>query len=185
MLTLLRTGYVGGLLLWVLYGILFPTWVGRIYNQDFRNPKTWHAGGHFGLQGGDPFYARAPVWSPPTAESDAIQASVRWPWQRISQHEHVELALASVFARWSVGILVLGFLFCGVTWIRPPERPDALLSIACSVSLSLVIAWLCIFALAAFSMGYAATDPVVIRYLSFGILAGLTHGLAMLWRRRS
>lgn len=71
----------------------------------------------------------------------------------------------------------MGFIFRGVNWIKPSEKPDALLSIAWSVSLSLVIAWLCIFALAAFSMGYAATDPVIVGVLSFGALAGLMYGI--------
>ena len=119
------------------------------------------------------------------AFSSAIHPSVRWPWQPPSQHEHVELALARVFARLSVGILVLGFIFRGVNRISPSEKPDALLSIAWSISLSLVIAWLCIYALAAFTMGYAATDPVVVGVLSFGALTGLTYGLRTHWRRRS
>ena len=180
--------------MWVSYGALFPTWVGRSYNDqqkqssipdDFRRPKTWHSGGVFGLRGASGFHKRAPIWSPPMAHSDAIHPSVRWPWQSPSQHAHVEIALARVFARWSVGIIVLGFIFRGVNWIRPSEKPDALLSIAWSISLSLVIAWLCIFALAAFSMGYAATDPIVVGVLSFGALAGLMYGFGAHWRRHS
>jgi len=177
MIRLQRTIYVCGVLLWMLYGLLFPTWVSSF--------NVWLPPEQGGWQSSRGHYERAPIWRPPMPASDALHPSVRWPWQPISQRDHFELAIAAILARCSAGIIVLGFVFRGLNWIRHSEEPDALLSIAWSLSLSLVIAWLCIIALAAFSMGYAATDPVVIDVLLCGTMAGLIYGLGTHWRRRS
>jgi hypothetical protein len=177
MIRLQRTIYVSGALLWMLYGLLFPTWVSSF--------NVWLPPEQGGWRSSRGRYERAPIWRPPMPASDALHPSVRWPWQPISQRDHFELAIAAILARWSAGIIVLGFVFRGLNWIRHSEEPDALLSIAWSLSLSLIIAWLCIIALAAFSMGYAATDPVVIDVLLCGTMAGLIYGLGTHWRRRS
>jgi hypothetical protein len=181
MVFMLRITYIAGVLIWVLYVALFPTWVGRLYNPEnyFGNPGAWHEGGVFGLQGAPTpgFYGRAPIWSPPAAHGDGIQASIRWPWQPVSQRAHVEIALGRLLARCSAGIILLGILLRVANWINLLGKPDLTDSIAWSLSLALIIAWVTIGVLAVFSMGYAATDPVVTGVLSAGLVAGSAYGL--------
>jgi hypothetical protein len=85
----------------------------------------------------------------------------------------------------SLGVLVLGLLLGVVNWIRRPKEPDLLVSVACAVSLSLVIAWLCIFAITAFTFSYGATDGVIVTVLAAGGLTGLVYGIATFCRHRS
>jgi hypothetical protein len=186
MILLQRTLYCVGLLLWLLCVALHPTWVGRSYSPDDpRNPGIWSEDGVFGLQGADGVRKWAPVWSPPRAHSSVIATSVRWPWQRPNQYHHVELSLSSIASRLSVGLLVLGLILRGANWISRPREPDLLVSVAWSVSLSLVIAWLCIVAIVAFTCGYGATDSVIATILAFGTVAGLIYGIATSWHCRS
>jgi hypothetical protein len=176
-----RTLYFAGVLVWVLYGALYPTWVGNLYNPayPFEDPGAWHSGGVFGLKGAPipGFYGRAPIWSPPVAHSDGIHASVRWPWQPVSQPEHIGIALARLLARCSAGVILLGILLRVANWINPPGKTDLTNSIAWSLSLALIIAWLTIGVLAVFSMGYAATDTVVMGVLSAGSIGGAVYGV--------
>ena len=73
----------------------------------------------------------------------------------------MELAWNWILGQWSVGVVVLGIVLWILHWSRAPKQPELLLSIAWSTALSLIITWLCLFVLAAFSMGYATTDTVV------------------------
>ena len=172
--------YICGFLLWIALGTLFPTWVGRSYSPvDHRNPGKWRKNGLFGLQNSSGYYKRGPLFDPPQAASTFLKATVRWPWQRPRNRYHVELAWAKVFTQWSVGTIGLGFVLWIINRRQPSKQPDLLLSIAWSTSLSLIITWLCILVLAAFSMGYAATDTVVASGLALGVLAGVGFGLRM------
>lgn len=186
MIPIQRSIYLAGIILLAMYQLLFPTWIGRIYDiGDLTSAQTWNCSGYFGLKGAaGSFYKRAPIWRPPTADSDAIHPSVRWPWQAQSTHEHVELALAVIVARWSVGILLLGLIVSILNRISPSEKPEAVLAIAWSISVSLVIAWLSLFVLASISMGYAVTDAITIAVFSISVLAGLAWGLGTHWRKR-
>jgi hypothetical protein len=186
MILLQRTLYCACLVLWVLYVGLCPTWVGRFYSPDDpSNPSTWYGGGVFGLQDGDGARKRSPIWSPPRAHSAVIDPSVRWPWQRPSRRAHVELALGKMVSQLSLGVLVLGVVLRGVNWIRRPRESDVLVSVAWSISLSLVIAWLCIFAIVAFTFSYGATDGVIVTVLALGGLVGFVYGIATFWHRHS
>lgn len=173
-----RRFYVVGVVIWIAYALLFPTWVGKLYTpDDISAPTIWYDGGVFALRGATDFYKLAPIWSPPTAHSDRIQCSVRWPWQPAHQRACVEIAVARVVARWSVGLLALGLFVRAVSWGNPSLRSDPILSIASHISLSLVIAWVLLIAIAVLTMFYGTTDLVVIGLLSFGLLAGLMRGL--------
>ncbi|MEE3367745.1 MAG: hypothetical protein VX346_00235 [Planctomycetota bacterium] len=173
-----RRIYVCGFLLWIASGTLFPTWLGRSYSHvNHRNPGKWRNNGLFRLQNSSGYYKRGPLFDPPQAASTSLKATVRWPWQRPRNSHHVELAWAKVISQWSVGTIALGVVLWIINRRQPSKQPDLLLSIAWSTSLSLIIAWLCIFVLAAFSMGYAATDTVVASGLALGVVAGVGFGL--------
>ena len=173
-----RRLYIVGVLLWMSFGLLFPVWVGRSYSGGGQPRRS----GSFALQGGRGFGKRAPIWSPPRRASGFT--SVRWPWQAPRGGNHVEISIARLCAFWTVGILVLGFVVGGVSWISHPKKPDPFLATVWSISTSLALGWICIFVLAALSMGYAATEPVIVGVLLFSALAGLAYGLGARCRRR-
>lgn len=179
-----RTLYLVGLVAWVTYVNLYPTWVGRSYHQDMSDPGVADEIGVFGLRGGE-VWVEAPLWDPPKPSSDAIDAPVRWPGQRVRHSEHVELALANIAARLSLGVLVLGLLLRASTWLITRRQPDGLVSLAWYLSLSLVVSWICMLALAVITMGSLPTDMGSVGLLSVGALAGLTYGCWTHLRQRS
>lgn len=177
--------YIVGVLLWVGYVSLFPTWVGRLYNEDVQHPGVFYVGGAFGLSGGGPFEAQAPLWNPARPHSDAISAPVRWPGQRISQRAHVELSLSSTVSRLTLGVLLLGAILRGTAWLLAGDKQGGLVTLAWCLTLSLTLAWICMFMVAAFTMGYGLTDGVVITLLMLGLAAGLVYGVAAVRRKAS
>jgi hypothetical protein len=93
--------------------------------------------------------------------------------------------LGKVVSQLSLGVLVLGLVLRGVNWISRPTETDVFVSVAWSVSLLLIIAWLCIFAITAFTFSYGATDGVIVTVVTAGGLAGFVHGIAAFCRHRS
>ncbi len=175
-----RTIYPVGLFLWSIYVLIFPTWIGRCY-PDASSP-SWQMN-RFDLRGAGGERSVAPIWSPPMADDDKIHPSVRWPWQSPGQLNHVELYTAFILMRWSAGVVVLGLTCPIINWIRPLEKPDAMVSIGWTVSLFLVFAWVCLILLFTVSTGQAVTDMIIISVLSISTLAGLTFGIDTYWRR--
>lgn len=171
LMTLARLVYLLGLLAWVSYSILYPSWVGKSYNKDPIS-GSWLPGGTFGLQ-----EDRAPLWSPPSAYSDAIQAQVRWPWQSVSEHEHVELRLPAILFKAALGTIISGLVLRVLHRLIAGDQPDRLVCMAWSLSLVLTIALICLFVLGIFSMGYALTDEVVLTTLGLGLFGGLAFGV--------
>ncbi len=173
----LRLLYFSGLALWTLYVVLNPPWIGTSYNLDeYKQPVEWIHGGVFGLEGADGVVKRAPLWSPPAAHSPVIEATVRWPWQGPSGRQHIELSVAGIAKLLSYGLIGLG-LFAGLfSFTRLTARDDRAISIAWSVALCLIIAWIAIVVLSVASMGYAATGAMVTSLLMAGVLGGLIYG---------
>jgi hypothetical protein len=85
----------------------------------------------------------------------------------------------------SLGAIVLGAVLRGADWLSRVRRPDLLVSVAWTVSLSSVIAWICIFAIAAFTAGYGLTDEMIVSVLALGGFAGIAYGLASFWYQHS
>ena len=189
MLVIQRTLYLVGLLAWVSYmilnAILNAPWSGRIYNEDVSHPGTFYEGGTFGLRGGSGPTVHAPVWDPPKPFSDATNAEVRWPWQPVRKHEHVEIRLVLLASQLSLGILVLGLILRVATWFTVLREPDPVLSVAWSLSLSLLISWLCIWAILVFTAGHGLGDGIFIAIFMLGVVGGCVYGVLTYRRGRS
>ncbi|NQT38301.1 MAG: hypothetical protein HQ581_12465 [Planctomycetes bacterium] len=80
-------------------------------------------------------------------------------------------------SRLSVGLLVLGLVVRGISWVGHPKQPDLLVSVAWSISLSLVLAWCCILVIIAGTAGYGATEGVISKVLVVGMAVGLFYGI--------
>lgn len=93
--------YIVGLIGWTAFMLLLPPWEGRSY---FGGPGGWGDAGTFGLT-----TSSAPPWDPPTAFGSAITATVRWPWQPVTNQYYVEFDLTSMAVRWSLGLLAWDF----------------------------------------------------------------------------
>ncbi len=152
MAVLQRKIYVSGLIMWLLYVFLFPTWIGYSHSQVV------------GLE-----CNHAPIWNAPSP--------IRWPWSIGDQASFAKIAFGRVFVRWSIGIIFFG-LFLGVTsQVYRSKVPDPVISTGLSVTLGLLIAWMFILALGLFSMGPAETEVLLITILSAGALGGLVNGI--------
>jgi hypothetical protein len=174
--------YLVGLVAWTVYVILYPPWIGRSYNPELGQPGSYRRGGVFGLNDGN---ARAPLWDPPEAHSERINAEVRWPWQPVRHIAHVELSLAGIACRLSLGVLVLGLALRAWARFAVGGRPDAFVQTAWSLSLSLIIAWLCVLAIGIFTFGYGLSGGVVITVLGLGLVGGLLYSVSAFGRIQS
>ncbi len=172
MVAIQRTLYLLGLLAWAADAILYPPWSGRLYAPEVTQPETFSQRGTFGLQGP----MRAPLWDPPKPSSDAIQATVRWPWQPVSERAHVEPSLGGIASRLSVGVLVLGLLLWAWTWVTDQSGPDVVVLFAGSLSLSLVLTWVGLLVIAPFTLGLALTGGVAVTILGLGMFGGCLYG---------
>jgi hypothetical protein len=184
MTTVLRVIYLGALVGWVAFTLLYPPWFGRLYTTPlYGQPGDWTDGGAFALAGGSGFERRAPLWDPPGAWHNEA-APVRWPWQSPWQGQHVELSLYALTSYLGVGVLVLGVLLRAAYWLagRPP---DDLVTVAWSVSLALTLAGICILAVAVFTFGYGMTDAVVTTIWALGLVGGGAYGAFAVARRRA
>jgi hypothetical protein len=147
--------------LWSLYCVLFPIWVGP---------------SHLSLPTDQ---VRAPIWSPPPRAD--MHNVVRWPWQQTS-HACVDFAVVRNCASWTLGLFLLGLIYRGFSWNRPLKKPDLILSIGWSVSLSLVLAWVCI--LPTLFPFIRPNGTLTITVLCVGIIAGSIVGLGAHWFKR-
>ena len=151
-----RKIYLGGVCLIILSGILFPIWIGRFYMEDFRinhsgnsgnrwdgnrasyapearqRSHTWVSGGMFGLDGtNDLVYNIAPIWKSPTK----ADASLRWPWQSVSQRMHVEIDLQRLLFWRSLGLIILGLFVGGFGWNYPKGNDNMVLLVSGPVTM--------------------------------------------------
>jgi hypothetical protein len=151
-----RTLYVIGLLACLAYASIYPSWVGRFYNPDITKPGEYYPGGTFGLKGAVGPRARALIWNPPPAHADdVIHASVRWPWQPVTQHEHIEIDLWPFVRIISLAMIVLGLLVGFSALLLRPGKPDLFIALATSVAFGLILGWIAATGLAMASSGYA------------------------------
>ncbi len=194
-----RKIYLGGVCLILLSGILFPIWIGRSYREDFginhfgdsgnrwdanrasyapqarHRSHTWVSGGMFGWDGtNDVVYNIAPIWKPPTK----ADASLRWPWQSVSQRIHVEIDLRSLLFWRSTGLIVLGLFVGGFGWNYPKGNDDMVLLVSGPVTMGSIVGWILGTLLPIYSMEHECTDSLIIGIYLFPILVGLVAGLA-------
>ena len=88
------------------------------------------------------------------------------------------VGLGRDFARWSIGIIILGMIFRVTSQVYRSKAPDPIISTGWSVTLSLVLAWLSILAIPMFSTVIPAeTEILTVTILSVGALGGLVFGI--------
>lgn len=107
---------------------------------------------------------------------------VAWIWLAILNPGDDD-KLTGILARIAVGMVVLGILLRVIVAVIPSKKPDLFVSAAYSISLSLIIALICLIMLGVFSSGFALTYPVICGVLSGGILVGFRYALVS-WNRR-
>lgn len=109
-----------------------------------------------------------------------IHAPIRWPWQA-AYGDRIELDLASIVWRLSAGVIVAGFLVSGLNFICP-SKSRVFPAVVSSISVALVIACICIFIVAFMSMGYAATEGLILGLFSVAVAVGLAFDV---WAART
>jgi hypothetical protein len=170
--------YLAAAAIWTALVILFPIWHGVGYLPDERDPSRWRLWGSFGLT-----RIWAPIWSPPGVEklrlppAEAAAASadrsdqptVRWPWQRPSRGNHVELN--GWLNLWVIGagLAVLG-LALHVSQRLDGRQPTLIEYVAWNISLSLAAAGVLAGLLIVITQGYVIEAPIVV-LMFFGALA--------------
>ena len=163
--------------LWILLTSLFPNWNGKLYNPDnVDNPTSWRLGGSFGLADSPIAYVMAPVWAPPKPYSELINPTVRWPWQRPFALAHLEISMWRLVARWTFAVLFLGLIYLLLAWCWPSVKRDSLFPFMWTSTAMLFLAWGIIGVLTMLSMGYAATDEVILGILVCGWILGMVIG---------
>ncbi len=218
----LRIVYALGLLLWVLYVVLYPDcWQGVSYTQ---NELGVSKSGTFGLTA-----RRAPIWNPPHASSYAFEASVRWPWQPVNHGRpfegtrlipkkrqldtrpdvnpeqddppdviedapkeppvmipvggsayHVEISPALILYDVSSCVvwmgLIVGVANWGWSWTTGRKEPDAIIWVAWSVSLVLLVAIILFWGTVVLTLGNIPSN-IAIAILASGYIGGLLFGI--------
>ncbi len=177
MKTLLRTMYLVGLVLCLGVFVAFPPWFGASYNPDPLVPGGYFEGGTFGLASGQTHALdRAPVWNPPSPHSDIIAASVRWPWQPVTNSAHVEVNVTANVLQLSLGIFGLGLLLWTFSALVMKQRRDAFVAMAATMALAMGAAWMAVVVIAMVSAGFAPVDSVVLTIMVVAAAGGIVTG---------
>ena len=162
-----------GLVAVVVLLCLCPPWIGRSYHSSNGD---WREGGVFGLQHSQWF-----ILSPPRqinfGGSIHQAATVRWPGQPVSRREHVEIFLRRLVVQMSLAFVFFGLLQAITRARVPPPQRTAFDTLAATMALGIVGAWLALIAIGLFTAGHALTDGVVTSLLGLGFAGGLGFGL--------
>ncbi len=156
----------------LLLVFLVPPWKGFFYNKDVVSP-AWFPGGTFGLDANF-----APVFWPPRAYSDSIQATVRYPWQSISAHEHVEVNLPTMAFVLAVGLAALGIVARLWSAAESPGHPEPIVRFAFALAISQLVSILAIFVYALASL-FSGDDRFV---WIIPLVCGMIGSLVGLWQ---
>jgi hypothetical protein len=105
-----------------------------------------------------------------------------WLCFTLNSYTHIdELDTAACFWRFTSGVMLAGFVAGAACWVisrrHGGNKRDRVLTIASTVSLSVLTANVVLYVLAALSMGFALTDSVVSGVLGVGLAAGVGLGL--------
>lgn len=177
--------FIGCLILWTLYGFLYPTWVGTMYMRDSDGSNNRRFISVTGLPGGNTTHQMSPLWSSPKLNENAPRGLIRWPLQKPYSSNHVELDLTSIFVRWSLGVIVWGLACRLFAWLRPSDTFDPVLALAWPISICVAMAYVCLYTLAVMTMGYALIGPIINGFILVGLLSGLSYGAVAVVRNRS
>ena len=140
-----------------------------------QRSHTWVSGGMFGLDGtNDLVYNIAPIWKSPTK----ADASLRWPWQSVSQRMHVEIDLQRLLFWRSLGLIILGLFVGGFGWNYPKGNDNMVLLVSGPVTMGSIVGWILGTLLPIYRMEHECTDSLIIGIYLFPILVGLVAGLA-------
>jgi len=174
------------LLAWVAWCVIYPTWVGSFYSADGGKPGVWYPGGTFGLKGTQGLGKVAPIWDPPIAHADdVIKAVVRYPWQPITAHEHVEIAMDKFIITTCWGVIALGMLLGFVSRLTSPANPDPFAVVVFWISCGLLLALVACYVIAGLSMGYGPDEESFFWIMISGLVLGITVAVYRLIRRRA
>jgi hypothetical protein len=130
--------------------------------------RLWLSGNGKYLHKGTHLASRRPSGEP-------LTLPVLWPWQKPYRGAHVELFLPGIFAQWSLGIIVLSFLYRMAGWVQKEEKPDPLMTFGWVIALYLGIGMLAIFGLGVLSNGYAPMEDYMVALFSLGALGTLFY----------
>jgi hypothetical protein len=172
----LGIAYVFLLFGWSVYVLLYPTWIGQSY---FNDGGQIRATGVFGLEGGTPFRAVAPLWQPPVAGGDGMLAVTRLPWESIQSNNHVELLLPAIASRLALGALAIGCIYCSVGIALGLRRTSRLLVFAMWLSAFIAVTYIGFIVVAVLTGGYGLTDDIVLWGAAGGVCVGTAVGA---WR---
>jgi hypothetical protein len=80
-------------------------------------------------------------------------------------------------------VVALGVFLRIGDWLVAPGAPDAVIRVAWSLTLSLVVAGLTLLAIPGMVYAYGPAEAIVVTVFSLGVLGGLGYGLwATRWR---
>ena len=110
-----------------------------------------------------------------------MNATVRWPWQRASQQNNIELSWLGNTMLLALGALAFGPILKIFHWLTKPERPDTVVSMAWWGSLVLGFASVGIIVVYVATLGailefeFVELGLIVVVFVSY--LAGVIYGL--------
>jgi len=173
---LLRVGLLAAILLWAVGLVcLAPPWVGRCYPMGTFGLASKHGGS----------VTSQAIWSPPSAGSEAIDATVRWPWEPATGRYHIELALGELCMELLVGVVLLLYMSWAVTGLLVRTPPASFEWMVRSIAVWMTISLVATLVAGVLSMGYAFTAEVVGPILIGGALFGVVHGVYLIYAHRT
>ena len=169
---MLHLALVLGLAYAVLRVAMSTPWVGVSYMRDVHGSNDWRRTGIFGLDS-----SRSSLWDPPRPHSPSINASLRWPWQPVSQTGHIEVNLSKVIYESLKRFLLLGLIVGAIYRFFLANQPDVVLQVTWSLTLTELMTTLGLFVIVLLSAGFGPPAFVAYWALGVGVVVGLTLGL--------
>lgn len=165
--------FIGCLIIWSTYVMLFPTWKAYGHSQEVGLVRQ-----------------HAPIWFPPSPDSSSNSSSfwtwtgnsVRWPFfpKPTDRPSYVEIALGRTVVRWTIGVMLLGSIFRIASQVFRSKPRDGIISAGWSVTIGLGLAWIVLLVVPVFSSVLEdAPETMSVGILMSGAIVGLVYGI---WR---
>lgn len=169
---------------WCTKLALHPVWRGSFYNVNSTGfgSQGYYRGGVFALKGGAPAQVSAPIWDPPVPHADIIAAVVRWPWQPVTQHEHIEIVMSSLVMNWTFAIITMGAVLRTVWMLFARDTRNCCVTIWWSVTLSLTAGWIGLLILLVATLGFGVTDAALCVVPLVAAVVGVVVGVGRVVR---